>query len=527
MSVVSLSRTIYTDRTLSHPQSGGGARYWRSCHKRGLIAEWSSQWVIVRKISLMSKISQKPHQLCHWVVHTVQRPQTNGQHPVELLWNFQHSLTGQLRGPSLRSSSMTGWILHSLKLETVDQPWRTDLSETHQCTQDFLTEKLWADGVKYFMDTLRPLFTRGVPSVFPPAMCLFLSCKERKHGDCQVDWQNFFAPQAFERCLDWHATIEQHEWNPKTKSVSFWCGPRKWWKTNKKSGTSESGFTRNERKVECHTGGRRRKAISIQWLLDNIDVYCCKWYQRSPERERLTSSLSLQGVDVTAYSSEAVRTVFVALFCSPKSSMENPSLPVNKYGNHTSSTFIVEYYVEDKVGQWATDEITGEQGYVDYEGSCFWTWDNNESVWQSRPFKGRQVERRKGKGKGKGGFPGTRRAFLCEEQAQESELCSEEDSAWQSRGKRGKKGFSKGNESFRKGGFRTSPSDKGSISDFLSTQRQGQGSKRKRHGRCLSHRQDFQPLKILNRDRAIPGDQTIGIPVKQTISQLQRLHGTI
>ena len=49
------------------------------------------------------------------------------------------------------------------------------------------------------------------------------------------------------------------------------------------------------------------------------------------QRERLESSLSLQGVEVTAYTLEAARTVFVDLFCTPKSSMENPSLRVNKY----------------------------------------------------------------------------------------------------------------------------------------------------------------------------------------------------
>ena len=32
------------------------------------------------------------------------------------------------------------------------------------------------------------------------------------------------------------------------------------------------------------------------------------------QRERLTSSLSLQGVDVTAYTVEKVRTVFLELF---------------------------------------------------------------------------------------------------------------------------------------------------------------------------------------------------------------------
>ena len=39
------------------------------------------------------------------------------------------------------------------------------------------------------------------------------------------------------------------------------------------------------------------------------------------------------------------------------------------------------------------DEVTGEQGYIDDERSCFWRWDN-EYTWQSKPFKSRQMIRR-------------------------------------------------------------------------------------------------------------------------------------
>ena len=91
-------------------------------------------------------------------------------------------------------------------------------------------------------------------------------------------------------------------------------------------------------------------------------------------------------------------------------------------------TFIAEDYAENDFGQWAKDEVTGEQGYVDDERSCF----NTECAWQSRPFKGRQVKRRKEKGKGKhkGISKRSGRAFLGEEPAQDSEMWSEEDSAW-------------------------------------------------------------------------------------------------
>ena len=71
------------------------------------------------------------------------------------------------------------------------------------------------------------------------------------------------------------------------------------------------------------------------------------------QRERLTSFLSLKGMNVTVYTFEAVNTVFVELFCTPKSSMANPALRVSGHGG------------------------------------------SNEYAWQSKKFQERQIERRK------------------------------------------------------------------------------------------------------------------------------------
>ena len=76
------------------------------------------------------------------------------------------------------------------------------------------------------------------------------------------------------------------------------------------------------------------------------------------QRERLTSSLSLRNISVTAYTLDTVQPVFVELFCAPKSSMENPSLRVSSSGSNTSRTYIAENYPEDEYGLWAIDEFT-------------------------------------------------------------------------------------------------------------------------------------------------------------------------
>ena len=60
------------------------------------------------------------------------------------------------------------------------------------------------------------------------------------------------------------------------------------------------------------------------------------------QRERFTSFLSLRRMDIPAYTFETARTVFVELFCAPKSSMENPSLRVSGHVNSMNRTFIEE-----------------------------------------------------------------------------------------------------------------------------------------------------------------------------------------
>ena len=130
-------------------------------------------------------------------------------------------------------------------------------------------------------------------------------------------------------------------------------------------------------------------------LSDNLTTLMCIDASDLSEaqRNRLTSSLSLLGMNVLAYTFEAVRTVFLELFCTPKSSTENPSLHVSEHGGSLNRTFVAEDCSEDDFGQWATDEITPEQGYIDDEKLCFWTWDDNECAWQSRSFKSRQLKR--------------------------------------------------------------------------------------------------------------------------------------
>ena len=433
VSIVFLSRTVYTERTFPHPQSGSGARLkkilsrtmfnWRSiCSKFNNTEVW-----LWGRFHWHPKVFQEEYQPNPWLMHIVQSPQINGQIPLELLRKFHHFLMGQLRGASMRSWLMIGWILQCLKQENEDQHWRTDLSETQICTKDFLTENLQEQKMESSISGIHrdPISSKEL-RVFSSGDFINLS----EQGEKTLGWSSGSASFHFSRTvcemLGWvccrHPPPQKRR--PLTKgyfhsviTYKHWC-------------SLLQVISPKPRESDL-----RVPFLSRRWML-------------------LLTHLKQQGL-------------FVELFSTQKSSMENPSLRVNRYDGHTNRTFIEEDYIEDEFGQWATDEVTGEQGYVDDEGSCFGRWDDDEYAWQSRPFMSRILKKRgKGKGKGKGGFKGTGRAFLGEEQAQDPEWRSEEDCAWWSKGKRGKKGLSKGNEGFQKGGSRIYPREKGSINDI-------------------------------------------------------------
>ena len=142
---------------------------------------------------------------------------------------------------------------------------------------------------------------------------------------------------------------------------------------------------------------------------------------------------------------------------------------------------------------------------------------------------GPENSRKKGKGKrkSKGESRGTGRAFLGEQREQKPELWSEKDSTCWFKRKRGKKGCSKGNESLRKGGLRTSPSQKGSSSDYDSHKGKGKDQKGK-DKECVIQQSGFSASENSVEEGQV---HSIGIPIALMIPPIQLaeapLRGTI
>ena len=342
-----------------------------------------------------------------------------------------------------------------------------------------------ADGVKYFTDTLRPHFIKAVQSVL---LWRFYQFTRARRGNIEmVKWIGNFSlllkrlRDAWMDMLPLSTMSEERRQNQYLADVTQQNVERQ----RRSAEVLDPNAPETRDKWYATQVSNHEKLFPFSDNLTTL-MFIVVSDLCEAQRERLTSSLSLQGMTVTAYTFEAVGTVFVELFCTPKSSMENPSLHVRGHGSSMNRTFIVEDCAEDDFGQWATDEVTGEQGYIDDERSCFWTWDDKECAWRSRPFKGRQVKRRKGKCKGRSERTG--RAFFGDEQAQDPELWSEEDFAWLSKGK---KGLSKGNDGCQNSGCRHYQSDKGAGKDYTQNKDKGKDPKGKRQGRSLSSIRTF------------------------------------
>ena len=65
-------------------------------------------------------------------------------------------------------------------------------------------------------------------------------------------------------------------------------------------------------------------------------------------------------MNVTVYTLEAVKTVFVELFSTPKKFNRKP-VTLSKRTRRQYEQNLLENFAEDDFGQWTIDEVTGEQ----------------------------------------------------------------------------------------------------------------------------------------------------------------------
>ena len=130
------------------------------------------------------------------------------------------------------------------------------------------------------------------------------------------------------------------------------------------------------------------------------------------QRQSLTSIMTHRNRTMDKYRVMELREVFVELFCTVKTAVDNPMMNPSGSGGRRAFLLLDEGELEGNFGYWAEDEEDGAEGFLDVLEDVFWIWDDNDYAWFQRRFQGRRTRKGKGKGrKGKGKGRQGRRFF--------------------------------------------------------------------------------------------------------------------
>ena len=232
---------------------------------------------------------------------------------------------------------------------------------------------------------------------------------------------------------------------------------------------------------------------------------------------------------VTAETPEAVKTVFVELFCARKSYMENPSLRVNGHRGSMNRTFIVKIMLKSNLDNGPETKKLVSKVPLEMKGSVFGQGTTTTTLGSPDRFKAQCSEEKvKQKEKRQGGFKGTGRVFNCEEHAHDPEWWSKEKCAWWSIGERSWKAFSKGKNLLSESGFRTYQPEK-EYSQLIKNLHKGRGKDQKGKGKEGAYTQSgFSASETPSEEGYGHAweSMTIGIPALTDDSSCSSLRGT-
>ena len=120
------------------------------------------------------------------------------------------------------------------------------------------------------------------------------------------------------------------------------------------------------------------------------------------QRNTLTSLMTHRGRVLQQYTTTELRTVFIEMFCTTKTSVDNPLMQPTGAGGRRSFLVLDEGELNGTYGYWAEDEEDGTEGFLDALDDVFWVYDEQNFSWLQRRFQGRRARKGKGKGRRKG-----------------------------------------------------------------------------------------------------------------------------
>ena len=262
-------------------------------------------------------------------------------------------------------------------------------------------------GLNHFKTVLRPYFVKGVQHVF---LWRFLQLFRTYRGNSEfVHWIGKFEIAVKRLTNAWMDLLEPTEL-PEPNTVAFvqLLTPALQAEIQNIAVVADRVARATEIREQLieEEKTRHRNAFPLNDNLMSL-IFLVQANLNEQQRERFVSSMSLRQVNMTQYTYQGVRELFMELFCITRTGISDPMI---QHRRRTNFFVVEEGEMENEDGFWVIDEDTHEEGFVSlYTEDDFWVLGAKGH--SRRRITGRRFKkgRPKGfKGKGKGRRPGFR-----------------------------------------------------------------------------------------------------------------------
>ena len=111
------------------------------------------------------------------------------------------------------------------------------------------------------------------------------------------------------------------------------------------------------------------------------------------QRQVLTSLMAHRIRVLADYRLNELREVYLEIFCTTKTSVDNPLLAPSD-GGRKKFLVIDEGYLDSHEGYWVEDEEDGTEGFLEADEDTFWVYDDENYTWFQRRFQRKKDEER-------------------------------------------------------------------------------------------------------------------------------------
>ena len=317
------------------------------------------------------------------------------------------------------------------------------------------------NGVQYFKSYLRPLFIKDASNVFLYRFQQFMTL-HRGSGD-MLRWITRFQLSRARMQEAWDDTYVPI---PDVNNPEIRAYVSTLTQEEQNTITPENALATANARMK----GQHSRTIPITENLVAL-MFVSFADLTQDQRQVLISLMAHRNRPLADYRIQELREVYLEVFCTIRTSVENPLLAPSGHAGRKTFLVLDEGCLDTYEGFWVEDEEDGAEGFLELDEDTFWVFDDDSAAWFQRRFQGRKMRRGKGgskrKGKGKGKGRGGRRFFkkkkgrnhMTEDQSNAWQAWDwqgqswDEDWSWQEteesyaakgKGKKGKKGKGKG-----------------------------------------------------------------------------------